>query len=101
MTLNKYYRQAVVYPFICVMALVITFSIVDNYNYKSEWLTADSVIFMIVLWGFFYSVIVCVLSLTIFLNKIEKVKDNTFLNLLSWFLLPLSFITLVLNHEIR
>ena len=100
MTLNRQYRQAILYPFVAVILCTLIYSTLDNYNYKSEWLTAGSVIFLSVIWAFLYSLIISGFALTIFLNKFEKVRTNNLLVILSWFLLPFSFIGVIINHEI-
>ncbi len=101
MSLNRHYKQAVFFPFIIVMLSTIVFSIVDNYNYKSEWLTADSVIMISIIWAFVYSLVIGLLSLTIFLNKFERIKKNELFMVLCWFLLPFGFIAIIINHEIN
>jgi hypothetical protein len=100
MSLSQHYQQAVFYPFIIVMLSTIVFSIVDNCNYKSEWLTAGSVIMFSIIWAFLYSLIIGLLSLTILLNKFESIKENELFRVLCWFLLPFGFIAVVINHEI-
>jgi hypothetical protein len=101
MNVNRHYKQAVLYPFIVVILFTIVFSIVDNYNYKSEWLTADSVIMLSIIWAFLYSLVIGIFSLTILLNKIERIRTSILLVVLSWFLLPFSFIAVVISHEIN
>jgi len=86
MKVNQHYKQAVFYPFIVVMLFTFVFSIFDNYNYKSEWLTAGSVIMLSIFWAFLYSLFICGLSLTILLNKFEKIRTNSLMAILSWFL---------------
>lgn len=83
------------------MLFTSVYSIIDNYNYKSEWLTASSVISMQITFTFLYSLIISCLSLTIFLNKFEKIRSNSFWGSLSWFLLPFSFIIIVIVHEVN
>jgi len=100
MSLNRYYKIAALYPSLFVMATVIIFSIIDNHDYKSEWLTADSVIFLSIAYAFVYCLIICGLSATIFLTRFEKIRTSTILTVLSWFLLPFSFIAIVFIHEI-
>jgi hypothetical protein len=43
----------------------------------------------------------CLLCRTIFLNKSEKIRSNNVLSTLSWFLLPGSFICIVLGKAIN
>jgi hypothetical protein len=49
----------------------------------------------------FYSILVAVFSLTIFLNYFEEVRMNRLFFRLSWFLLPLGFICLTLGKAIN
>jgi len=100
MTLNEHYKKAVLFPSIFVFVAATVFSIIENYDYKSEWLTADTVIFLSIGTAFIYCLIFSLLSLTIFLNRFNKVKENSWLNFLSWFLLPVGFMTIVFVHEI-
>ena len=100
MNFNRHYKQAVIYPFIVAMLLTTVFSIIENRNYKSEWFTASAVIEISIIWVLFYSLFICGLSLTILLNKFEKIRTNKLLVILNWFLLPCSFIAVVLSHEI-
>jgi hypothetical protein len=101
MTLSGYYKKAIFYPSIIIILFTIVFSIIDNYDYKSEWLTADSAISLSILTALFYCLIVSLLSLTIFLNKFKKIKESKTLTFLCWFLLPFGFITIVFIHEIN
>ncbi len=101
MTLGKSYKKATLYPSLIIIFATVIFSIADNYNYKSEWMTASSVIFLSIIVAFINCLVISLLSTTIFLNKIPEIKNNRFLNFLSWFLLPLGFITVLLVHEIK
>ena len=99
MNLFGYYRKAVIYPSIFIQFFCITYSIIENY--KSEWLTAKSAIVMSISTSLIFSLFMCGLSLTIFLNKLEKLNKNLIWNILTWFLLPFAYITIVLIHDIR
>ena len=99
-TLKKYYTIAVIFPSIIVIIAIIIFSIIDTIGYKSEWLTRESVVFAETIFCMVYCAIICILALTIFLNLIEKIRKNIFFSICSWFLLPISFISIVINHEI-
>jgi hypothetical protein len=101
MTLFNYYKKAALYPSIIALAVISVISILDNRDYKSEWMTADMVILTIIIAAFIYCLIFCFVSLTIFLNKFDSVKENAFFNFLSWFLLPLGFMAVVFVHEIN
>ncbi len=99
MTLFKYYKNAVIYPSIFILFFCILYSFIDNY--KSEALTAKSVIVMRILPSLVFSLLICGLSLTIFLNKIERLNKNLFWNTLAWFLMPFAYISLILIHDIE
>jgi len=43
----------------------------------------------------------CLFSLTLFFNKIQKVKSMPVLNIASWFLLPVGYIAIVLINDIK
>lgn len=98
MTLSNYYVKAVIYPSLAVVGLSIIFSIIDNYNYESEWFTGESWICFSAIISFFYSILICILSLPIFLNSYNTVKENLMLSLLAWFLLPLGCIAITIIH---
>lgn len=100
MTLRRYYRNAVIYPSILVVVLMTIFSIYDNSDYKSEWLTAGFVIETSIFFSLIFSIIISGLSLTIFLNHYKKIRENLIWNVLSWFLLPFGFISLILYLDV-
>jgi hypothetical protein len=101
MNLSECYKKATLYPSIAAILLTIVFSLIDNYGYKSEWLTANDVVGLSIFTAIVYCLIICLLSTTIFLNKIPEIKTNFFLNFLTWFLLPLGFIAVVFIHEMK
>ncbi len=94
MKLRRYYMRGVILPAIISISLTGILSIFDNYNYKSEWLTSDAVLFMSLLVAIFHSCIICMLSLTIFLNN-KISKPGGIKTFLSWFLLPGAWILIV------
>lgn len=100
MTLNQHYRNAVFYPSICAIVLIVILSIIDNYDYKSEWLTSSYVIFLSIVYALIYSLIIQVLSLPIFLIRYPGIRGNILFTALCWFLLPFGFITIVFIHEV-
>jgi hypothetical protein len=99
MKLFKYYRKAVVYPSIFIVLFCIIYSIIDNN--KIEWQTTKFAIEMQLIGSLIFSLLMCGLSLTIFLNKFQKLNKNLIWNILTWFLLPLGYITLVLIYDIN
>src|SRR6266496_4979008 len=98
MTTTRYYRNSTLYPTIMAVVLTLIFSIVDNRDYKSEWLTSESVISMTFMTSIVYSIILSVSCLPIFLINIEVIKRNKFLTALSWFLIPFVCIATVLTR---
>ena len=99
MKLFRYYRKAVIYPSLFILFFCIVYPLIDNY--KSEWQTAKSAIIMSIVTSVIYSLIMCVLSLTIFLNKFKKLNKNLFWNILTWLLLPSGYIVIILIHDIK
>jgi hypothetical protein len=97
MNLFYYYRKAVIYPSIFILFFCIVYSIIDNYNSELP----KSVIIMSILPSLIFSLLICVLSLTIFLNKFKTLNANLIWNILTWFLLPLVYITIILIHDIN
>jgi len=93
--LKKTFRIAVLYPSLFTIVGITIFSIIENYNYTSEWVTKEFVIFLSIIHVLIYSGIFCLLSLPIFLNKFEKIRINVILRILTWFLLPFGFIICV------
>lgn len=101
MTTTRYYRNSTLYPTTLVIVVILIFSIVDNRDYKSEWLTSQLVIGMSFVTSLVYSLILSILCLPIFLVNIEIINRNKLLTALCWFLLPMIYITTVLTHEIK
>lgn len=97
MKLSKYYTKAVIYPSLFIQFFNIVYSFLDNY--KNDPLSVTFVLGSSILPSFIYSLLVCALSLTIFLNKIKKLHKNIIWNLLNWFLLPFSYIFIILHHD--
>ena len=105
MKLLSYYKKSVINPSLFTLFFSIVYSILDNFNYKSEWQTFKSLIIIAIVFSFIYSLIMCVLSLTIFLNKFKRLNNNLIWNILTWFLLPFGYIFMVfiqdLNNRIK
>ena len=99
MNLFKYYRKAVIYPAILILFFCIINSIIENYN--TEWLFAKSAIIMSISTSLIFSLLICVLSLPIFLNKLKKLNKNLIWNILAWFLLPYVYISIIWIHDIE
>lgn len=101
MSLHTYYLKSAIYPTMFVIFSSIVFAIIDTNNYKSEWLTGDAVMYYLMIFGLFYCLILCILSLTIYLNRLKVIRNNIVLNLLSWFLLPIGFIFFMVLSQIQ
>ncbi len=101
MNLQKAYRIAAIYPALFVIVISFVYAVFENNNYKSEWLTGDSMRLISILISFVYSLVMCLLSLTIFLNNIVKWSSILIWNLLTWFLLPLGFVIIIIAHDIN
>jgi len=101
MTLSELYKRSVVYPWLILLPCITIYSIIENRNYKSEWLTSESIIGMTIMAAIVYGLIICILALTIFLNKNERVSSNGIFSALSWFVLPFGFICLVIGKAIN
>ena len=101
MNLSGYYRRATIYPSLLSIFITTIYSYNVNRSYKSEWLTSDAVTLFSMMAAFVYAIIICLLSLTLFFNKYERVRQSRNLSLLSWFLLPIGFIATVIVSNIR
>lgn len=101
MKMARYYRNATLYPALLAVFFTIIVSSILNRDYKSEWLTAGSVIAMSVGIAMVYSLLLSLLCLTIFLVAFETVKRSRLLTAISWFFLPLSGMLIVLCYAIN
>ncbi|HEY4788859.1 MAG TPA: hypothetical protein VIH57_22570 [Bacteroidales bacterium] len=99
MKLSNYYKKAVIYPSVFILLFCIIYPIADNY--KSEWQTIKSAMLISTVASLIYAVLMCGLSLTIFLNKFQKLRRNLVWNILTWFLLPCGYIITVLISDIH
>ena len=99
MTLKRLYIRGVIFPTLIVVVSISCLAVLDNNDYTSEWMTKESVIFMSILFSFIYSLIICTLSLTIFLNN-KFIKTGSFASFLSWFLLPMGWIILAVSKSL-
>ncbi len=95
--LAAYYKRAVLLPSAIIILGYILFCVYDlvigpGKNYKSEWLTADSVDIYVVILIILHCGILALLCSTIFLIKYPKIQANPVLTCLSWFLLPMIYL---------
>jgi hypothetical protein len=90
MRISKYYLQATLIPFLVTVSITAIFTIIENKQLSSEGLTQETAVTTAILSSILYCLLLNVLCLTIFLCKLEVVKNSLLLTVLSWFLLPLS-----------
>ena len=95
MKLFKYYRNAVIYPSIFIIFFCIVHSIIG------DGLTDNSEIVTSIITSLIFALLMSGLSLTIFLNKLIKYHNNLTWNILTWFLLPFVYITIIFIHDIK
>ncbi|MBU0519596.1 hypothetical protein KJ564_11750, partial [bacterium] len=64
-------------------------------------LTDYSAILMSIIPALIYSLLMCGLSLTIFLNNFKKFNKNLIYNIMTWLLLPFAYIVMIFIHDIK
>lgn len=99
MKLFNYYRNAAIYPSLFIIVFSISFAVIDNF--RNEWDVVKSAIIMSVVTSVIFSLIMCLLSLPIFLNKLQKRNKKLVWNILTWFLLPLGYIITFLVYDVN
>ncbi len=99
MKLFSYYSKAAFYPSLFILFFGIINSIIANY--ESDGLSDYSAIITSIITTFIFSLLMSVLSLTIFLNKFKRLNKNLIWNILSWFLLPFLYITMIFIYDIK
>jgi len=95
MKIFKYYRNAVIYPSLFILFFSIINSVLKN------GLTDNSEFVASVITSLIFCVLMSGLSLTIFFNKINKYGTNLLWNILTWFLLPFFYLTIIYIHDIK
>ena len=95
MTLSGIYRRSVILPAIFLVIFAMIYSIIANSNYESEWLTKEAAIETDILAAIIYCAVICLLSLTMYLNRIYRVRSGDILSPLCWFLAPVGFMCVV------
>lgn len=88
MPVSKHYMWATFVPSCVAFLSSVVFSLLDNRDYQSEWITGYSFIALQAFISLGVCVIFCVSALPIFFNKLPFVRRCGLLNWLSWFLLP-------------
>jgi hypothetical protein len=91
MTLRRLYIIGVLIPGLIAIVATTISTALDNEDYQSEWLTKDAVVGMTLIVSLVHSVVISMLSLTIFLNR---KKQTDLLTFLTWFLLPITWISI-------
>ena len=99
MKLFNYYKKAAIYPSLFILFFSIINSVITNY--ESDGLSDKSAIITSIITTFIFSLLMSGLSLTIFLNKFKRLNKNLIWNILSWFLLPFLYITIIFIHDIK
>lgn len=100
MKIARYYFYSTFYPLLGSLLLVFVFSILDNINYKSEWLSPGAVVAMNIMFTVAYSLVISVVCLPIFLLRFEAIRTSKFLRAVCWFLLPCILVTVMFIYEI-
>ena len=95
MKLFIYYRNAVLYASLLLLVFVASYTIVENFNGSKSSITTPIISASI------YFLLLCVLSLTIFLNKIKKLRRNKIWNIFTWFLLPFIYIIMIWVNDLQ
>lgn len=104
MNLSKYYKNGIITPaFIvitCYLLYEIVYLVLDlGKGYKSDFLTKNNFSGITVLIVVANAVFLGILSTPLFLNTFRQVRNSFFLNLLTWFLLPGTWICyLIIKH---
>ena len=99
-TLSKYYKLAALLPLALTSISGIILSIShDGGDYKSEWSTDDGFVLTVFL-TILLSLMIALLSLTIFLNSKSSIKENIVLSLISWILLAGALCVFVIYQEL-
>jgi hypothetical protein len=95
--LGRYYLRATLIP-VCVSVLaLVLFLFIDHHwgpgkDYKSEWLTADSVNGIACLLLLANGIVMALLSTTLFMNQRTGISENLLFSFLAWFAAPLIYL---------
>lgn len=99
--MRLWYFKATVYPSLVTFVGTFVWSAIENRNYKSEWMTGNSMNGMAALISLGYVFCVMFLCLPIFLVNNKAVQRSRALTLLCWFGLPLSAMAAAFFFAIR
>jgi hypothetical protein len=99
--LFKYYRRATLWPLAgTILGGIILVIQYDETKSQTDILSDNNFgqfTFLIVL----FSISICILKTTIFLSRYKAVTNNWFMHLLTWMLLPVSFLGVMLYKQVN
>ena len=99
MNLFSYYKKAVIYPTLFIVFFCAINSIIANYESNGQ--TDYLAILMSIITTCLFSLLMIMLTMTIFLNKFKKLYNNLIWNVLTWFLFPFSYLLIIFIHDIN
>lgn len=87
-------------PALCAVISTVALGLIEyDPDYRSEWLTAESVIEFSFVMSVLNALFISLLSLTIFVNRLDKIRNSFVLSVLSWLAFPGLWIGCVLSKE--
>lgn len=101
MMLIGLYRNSMLYSAIINLVGSIAFTVWENRNYTSEWLTSNGILPFVFITDIIFTVFFAIISSPIFLNTYNIIRNNMILSLLSWFLLPVTFTGVLLGYGVK
>ncbi|UTW62440.1 hypothetical protein KFE98_20945 [bacterium SCSIO 12741] len=98
----NYYKQSTLYPSIVSFIIGFAIAVIDNYDYKSEWIPADLAIAMVTVWVMVLCMYFAMLNIGLLVVPIDSIRTNRAKSVLAWFLLPtIGTVVLVLLVEFQ
>jgi hypothetical protein len=104
MNLRKLYRQSLIYPSVILLIISVLYPLVYTLLLEKEAMQSGDMLEIVLVHlatALIYCMIMCILGLTIFLNRVERVRRSKTLSALSWFLLPGGFMLAVFGKAIN
>jgi len=89
----------VIYPSLFVLLYNAVFALLHTYTGVQE--ANPALVIVYVVTALLYSLLMCLLALPIFLNKIRKYSRHLAFNLITWFLLPGIYVIIILTADLR
>lgn len=99
MKLRSYYLNAFVPAFSFVLFFSSSYAVF--YMASSKGSIGSSAFLMTLFPALLFSFLMAILTLPIFLNRIQKIKDNLVFNSLTWFLLPIVYLLMVFVQDVK